>query len=296
MNAQETLDVLGPPNVTFHEKPYRHYQIDGRRVASVTQVIGLMDKPALKHWAQREAVYGVAALVQQYGSADGIFRDADRLEAALIGMGREIDARSFVDLYADQQTTLPWERPWDILRLLKSSEESITARMKQAADRGVAIHAVFEDYATSGKVPDVDLFPEAHRGYLTALGRFITAHRPKFKAAELVVGSRAHSFGGRLDVLAYMEVGDHYGLLDLKTNAKGRVYAVEHFLQVEAYALATTECGHDVGDFRGVVAVGADGSFQFRRSFATADDFLALLPAFQMRKRLERLDKQEAQG
>lgn len=296
MSEQATLDVLGKPDVTFHEKPYRHYQVDGRRVASVTQVIGLMDKPALKHWAQREAVYGVAALVQQYGEADGIFRDRDRLEAAIVGMGREVNAQSFVDLFTDQQTTLPWERPWDILRLLKQSEESITARMRQAADRGKAIHAVWEDYATTGKVPDVALFPPEHRGYLTGTARFIAAHRPKFVAAELVVGSRRHSFGGRLDFLAYLELGDDVCLLDLKTNAKGRVYAVEHFLQVEAYALAARECEVEVGDFRGVVAVGADGTFQFRRSFATADDFLTLLPAFQMRKRLERLDREAAKA
>lgn len=289
---QQTLDV-GPPAVEFFEKPYRHYKVNGLKVPSVTQIIGTcIDKSGpLKHWAQREAVAGVCALALQYGADDTVFRDPARLEAALLESGREINARAFVEVYEAQDCTLPWDRPEDVLRLLKQSEESINARMKAAADRGLAIHQAFEDYADTGKVPDPDLFPEAYRGYLRGLAAWIAKHRPRFLASELVVGSAKHGFGGRLDVLLVLERGDNHGLVDLKTNAKGRVYPVEHFLQVEAYALAAGECGHDVGDFSAVIAVGPDGTFEFRRSVADADHFLSLLPAYRAVKDIERKAK-----
>lgn len=272
--TQQTLDAT--PHVTFHEKPYRHYKVNGLKVPSVTQVIGLLDKPALKHWAQREAVNGVAALARQYGADDAIFRNAERLEHAILQSGREINAQTFVELYTAQDCSMPWDQPHNILRLLKQSEESINAAMKRAQQRGVAIHEVWETYAKTGELPDVEKFPEEHHGYLRATAAFITKFRPKFTQAEVVVGSAQHEFGGRLDFLAHIERGDQFGLLDLKTNAKGRVYLTTHSLQVEAYGLAARECGIDTGDFRAIVAIGADGSYELKRSIASEDDFLSL--------------------
>lgn len=287
-----TQQVLGPPDVTFHERPYRHYKVDGLRVPSVTQIIGLLDKPALKHWAQREAVNGVCELAIQYGADDAVLRDPERLEAAIVAMGREVNAATFADLYRAQQCTLPFDRPWDVLNLIKQSEVSINARMKQAAERGTAVHAALEAYSKDGAIPNPANYPEEWRGYIKGLCSFLAEHRPTFHGSEVVVGSREHRYGGRLDEFMTLKDETRRGLVDLKTNVRGRVYAVEHFLQVAAYEHAAVECGHEPTDFQAVLAIGPDGSWNLRESFATAQHFLSLLPAYHSVKELERLDKE----
>jgi hypothetical protein len=212
------------PQVTFHEKPWRHYKVNGLKVPSVTQVIGLLDKPALKFWAQRTAVEGVCTLALQYGHDDAIFRDPEALERAIVASGREVNAQSFVELFEAQECTLPFDRPGDVLRLLKSSEENINAVMRRAADRGSAIHGALESYAETGEQWNPDDYPDEYRGYLVSLAKWVVRWRPSFIASEVVVGSARHEFGGRLDHLLTLARDERTWLIDLKTNAKGEVY------------------------------------------------------------------------
>lgn len=285
------------PNVTFHEKPYRHYKVNGLKVPSVTQVIGLLDKPALKFWAQRTAVEGVAELAKQYGADDAVFRDAEALERAMIASGREINARTFVEVYEAQDCALPWDSPGDIVRKLRQGEEDINAVMKRAAERGTVLHEGLEEYGEHGPSALMpDKYKPEYRGYLSGMSKFLLEHRPKFVSSEVVVGSAVHEFGGRLDHMLTMEAKAGLGLLDLKTNRKGEVYPREHFTQVEAYKLAAEECGHGPFAWCAVVAVGENGTFQVRSSTARPETFLALLTAFRALKADEKAAKKAARS
>lgn len=298
--------------VDFAEKPYRTYKIDGLKVPSVTQVLGLLDKPALKWWAQKEAVRGVCELAMQYGADDAVFRDADALAEALIGAGGSATlppdwhavstadealraaAGLFVRVYEQQNCTLPFERPEDVLRLIRSSEVSITARMSQAAARGTTIHAAFEDYANDGKIPNPDEHPAEYRGYFIALAKAIVELQPRFHGSEVVVGSKQHRYGGRMDHLLTLRDESRRGLLDLKTNAKGQAYPVEHGLQLAAYQGAACEMGMPEPDFRAVLAVGANGNWDLVETSATPEQFYPLVPVYESLKSLEKDAKDQA--
>jgi hypothetical protein len=54
-------DTLAPPVVTF-ERGGRAYLVDGVRVPSVTQIVGILGKDGLAGWGQRVAVEGVVTL------------------------------------------------------------------------------------------------------------------------------------------------------------------------------------------------------------------------------------------
>lgn len=317
MSAQTALAVdewEGVPFVTtFHEKPWRHYQVHpnqtdtaaaleakkGVRVPSVTQVTGAtVDKsrPFTYH-AERETVAGLDTLNAQYGADDGIFRDPERLEAAILATGREFDARSIVELYESQQTTLPWGYPEDLLKILKDSEESGKAKLQRAADRGTSIHNALEEYAKTGKPFNPSDYPDEWRGYFTALARWLVKYRPTFHGSEVIVGSLRHRYGGRLDHHMTLDAKggtfdsfgvplEGRGLIDLKTG-KGRVYPVENFTQVAGYDLAGVESGLPPTDFQAVLAVGADGSYQFCRSTVGHDDFLVALEWLKRQRRTE---------
>lgn len=297
---------------TFHEKPWRHYQIhvgqtdvevalkakSGIRVPSVTGIGNKTINKAdpIKYWAQRTAVTAVDTLQAQYGADDGIFRNAERLEAAILAAGREVNAQSFVELYESQQTTMPWGYPDDLLNIVKQSEESIDAKMKAAQVRGQAIHKALEDYAESGKPFNPDDHPDEYRGYFQALAKWLVLWRPTFHGSEVVVGSARHRFGGRLDHHLTVEHSD-YGrvLADLKTG-KGKVYPVENFAQVEGYEIAAVESGYEPTNVRAVLAIGPDGNFEFRRSVANGEQFLRALAWFNDQKQIESDAKKAAKG
>ena len=308
MSEMTLADLLAqaPYKMDFTEKPYRTYKINGLKVPSVTQILGILDKPALKYWAQKEAVRGVCELAMQYGADDAIFRDADALAEALIGAGGVLElapdwhavatseealriaAQAFVRAYEQQNCTLPFDRPEDVLRLVKSGEVGIDARMKQAAERGTAIHSAFEDYANTGAFPNPSDYPEAYRGYLSALAKACLELKPRFHGSEVVIGSKRHRYGGRMDHFLTLRDETRRGLLDLKTSAKANVYAVSHGLQLAAYQGAAVEMGLPEPDFRAILAVGESGEWKIEETKATPEQFYALVPVYESVKQIER--------
>ena len=58
---------MTPPVVEFQAEPRRRYLVNGQPVPSVTQILGVLDKPALVWWAMRVGVEGACQL-QESGS------------------------------------------------------------------------------------------------------------------------------------------------------------------------------------------------------------------------------------
>lgn len=267
----ETVTPNGT-RIEFTTKPYRHYKIDGEKVASVTQVLDIIDKPALKWWGMKIGVAGCIELAHR-GVVDGI-ADAD---------------------------------PASLVSLLTQEKLTVNHVRREAADRGTRVHDALENWAKTKILPNPAEFVEEERGYIEALLAFIREVRPIPGGVEQIVGSKTQGFAGRGDLLrclipkpvivpwrkdakkdewatAFVPAGSW--LLDLKTSAS--VYD-EALIQVEAYEGASIEGGWEPTEYRGVVRVDEQGRYELVESCATYDEFLAALTLFKaMRKLKER--------
>jgi hypothetical protein len=74
-------------------------------------------------------------------------------------------------------------------------------------------------------------------------------------------------------------------LADLKTSAN--VYMESHGRQLEAYELASVECGYEPTVARGIINVSADGTYKLVRSKCTSDDFLNVLRVWHDNQRIK---------
>lgn len=233
--------------VTFHQKPYRHYQIhrngQTRKVASVTQVLGVLDKSdALVGWATNLTCEGIHKLVRR--------------------RGYEIPGH--------------WRQLQGDLRAAGLDHKSATG---EAALRGTTIHKMFEDWVNERKIPNANEHPEAWRGYIRALASWLMAMTDAgadFEVAEVIVGSARHGFAGTCDTVAVTQGKDGQRVRwDLKTSRQ--VYARSHFRQLAAYELASVEMGYEPTDKQAIVVLRGDGTHDVGWSFATAQDFLNVL-------------------
>ena len=260
--------------ITFHEKPHRHYKINGERVASVTQVLDVIDRPALKWWGMKVGVAGVLELVREHNLRPE-FSSVEEIVGTTGAPG-----------------------------LLTQHKLTVNHVREQAAARGTRVHDALEVWSHNRVRPNPLDYPEEERGYIRGLLTFIDEISPEPDGIEVMVGSVTHEFAGRCDLLRALVREPRIGtvaidkegnalrgiipagryLLDLKTSAS--IYD-EAMLQVEGYEGASVECGWEPTDFRAVVRVSEDGRYEFVRSEATYDDFLAARQLFDAMRRLK---------
>jgi hypothetical protein len=161
----------------YNEKSRRH-KIDGKSAPSVTQILGILEKPGLSWWGWKIACDGLA-------------------EAQSQGMGVPDDGREMQDM-------------------LKNMQFTPARSLSSAGDRGSIVHNAAEDWAKDGEVPNPANFAKEHRGYIQALAKWISDDEPQFLETEVVIASRKHGFVGKFDFLA--EIGDHKVIGDYKTS------------------------------------------------------------------------------
>jgi hypothetical protein len=243
----------GSPCTCKPKHGWRHYTVHGEVVASVSQIVGVVDKSGpLQGYAARVTREGVVKLLQarKFRIRDESLEDAQRrLDRTLYALG----------FHYKQQTS-------------------------DAQDRGTAIHKMGEDWVDFGKIPNPqDVKPE-WRGWARALAKFLRECQPEFHESEIMVGSARYGFAGRRDTVATCVAGkgkltrDGRGLIDYKTS-KG-IYPKSQYVQIAGYDLGGIECGHEPTDWQAIVQLGEDGSYSVGYSTATHDDFLAYLAAF----------------
>jgi hypothetical protein len=226
--------------IEYRDASHRYWlHRDGVRSAaiSVTTALKVLDKPALVGWAERMGAEAALRL-ERAGELSGIAVE-------------------------------------DVLSAIRARGEGADAKRDAGAERGTAIHEALRIYCSEGTVPNVGDFAEPVRGYVQALCRWLVSVQPEPIAVEQIVGSPAHGFAGRFDLLA--NVDGRRTVVDLKTSA--RVYA-EHHLQTAAYMLALEECGVEPAERGIIVAVGADGTFHGPQCCADASHYLAVLGAY----------------
>jgi hypothetical protein len=232
-------------------------EYDWVEVPSVTTVNGVIDKSgALTWWGQ-----GIGALGTLRLQALGV--DLGTV-LSLLAAGALDDARKAV---------------CDLLTANKISTNHVR---DDASDRGVNVHAAFEQWANDQRItPQPIVFEEHEQGYVQGLRDFLTAitvGEPTEIEAEVMVASLKRRFAGRYDLRLRLnkpaqivtrtypvrkdkveEIPAGTYLLDLKTSKD--VYDT-HYLQLEAYEGASVECGYEPTDYRGVIHVTAGGKYE----------------------------------
>jgi hypothetical protein len=282
-NGEDQAASQTTPNgweIVYEPKPKRLYRVQGTEVPSVTEILRILDKPALSWWGQCIGISGLLQLRQ---------------------MGLDIDT-----LIRQKPPDLEWDEYAKMFASGPLNDNKLTTNhvRDKAGMRGKSVHDALNRYAVDGVMPNPREYPEHEQGYVIGLVAFLM-DTPSLEpqAAELMVGSREHGFAGRYDLRArtsrpHRVVTKVYpkkpavattmpagtGLFDLKTSVD--VFP-ENGLQLGAYEMASTECGHDETDYQVVIQFGKDGRYQARRSTATGKDFLAIKGAWEAYRRVE---------
>jgi hypothetical protein len=173
----------------------------------------------------------------------------------------------------------------------------------KAADRGTFVHDILERLGQEGEVPsatEIDsTYSEEIRGHVRAVIAWYLDYRPTFVATEVQVTSK-HGFAGRYDLRCFIDLhlrdeldlqqGDQRALclVDLKTSKD--VNPLTHVPQLSGYELASVEMGFPPTDAQFVLQTRPDGTYQFKQSWSTAEDFLAYLGALKAIRRIEAND------
>lgn len=180
------------------------YSLDGKRIPSVTTLLGNLSKPALIYWAAKEG----AAAVGEYLESVQHYDD---------------------DLHG------PWAKitDGDIRHVMELARTAHTKRKNAAAAKGNRVHAAIDtfhrDYFNFELPDDGDPARIAVEAFL----RWWTESGLRVVSVERKVVDAAGRYAGRLDLLC--ESDDALIVADTKTS--GGIYP-EHVLQNAAYAQA----------------------------------------------------------
>jgi hypothetical protein len=168
--------------IRYEPKPKRRYLIGYSalmEVPSVTEILRVLDKPALSWWGM---CCGISAVFQ------------------MRQLGLDID-----EVIRQKPSELEW---YEYAKLFASgpvSEHKLTTNhvRDSAGVRGKSVHDALQRYATTGTIPDPKEYPPHEQGYVIGLVAFlfdVPSLEPE--AAELMVGSLEHRYAGRYDLRA----------------------------------------------------------------------------------------------
>jgi hypothetical protein len=163
------------------KSPTRWYVVNGETVASVTQILDVLHKPALVWWGMQIGVKGLRALRDDYENL----------------------------LEHDEET---------LVELLTENKLTVNHIRDAAATRGQSVHAALEAFARERTIPSLIAFPEEDRGYVQALAQWLYDVKPEFLATEVMVGSAEHGYAGRYDLRVRLDGRE--GIVDAKTSKK----------------------------------------------------------------------------
>lgn len=280
--------------IVFCVKPKRQYFVNGVAVPSVTEVLEILDKPALPWWGMTIGVKGVSKLLN-LADENGIpaLRFAQQDDLMRFAMNR----LGQWDFASDE----------DIVELLKSYKLTTNHVKEEAATRGLTVHDAFEAWGVTGELPDPEkldddgdpLFLADEKAYVTALRSFLEVAGDSLETVEqeVVVASSEYGFAGRFDWLGkctkdFKAITKVYPkakpkqilfpagscLLDLKTSKD--VY-ISHAAQLAAYGRGLVESGYEHPENRAVIQVGKDGRYQLRIvNVAFEDTYAKILGAY----------------
>lgn len=212
---------------------YRYANGDAKRIIlpSVTTICGdVLPKPGLPPWSEAHGIIGALEAVQR-----GL------LDPAM----------------STERPPKPGDHP--AVQIVRKAHLGADDARDTAADRGLNVHAILEQFMNTGRGPNPADHPEPHRPFIRGLVRWLLWADPEPVAVELLVADPDRGYAGRADLIA--RIGDRLTLVDLKTNPYGAIWDSAH-LQVELLRQAEERHGEHRPDGQLLVSVDATGSFR----------------------------------
>jgi hypothetical protein len=222
----------------------RSYTLGAVELDSVSSIVGCLEKQALYGWHEDMGARGAAAAASA-GELDGVPEGEIIQRVRQLGLGAE-------------------------------------ARRGEAADRGKAIHAVFERFARDGEPPNPADFPPEWLPWIRGATTAWLALGAEPLESEEIVCDPDRGYAGRFDLLGLVD--EQRTLVDYKTG-KGKIYPEAHY-QTRLYADAIEACGCEPVERIIIVGVDDQGGFELVECVATREDCEALLAVARSRKRV----------
>lgn len=155
------------------------YQVEGRVAYGVTNIVGVIDKPALRYWAVNQAI--------------------ENLKLNL-PVGKPLDEV-------------------EISRLLESAKKAHTETAGKAADIGTMIHEWVESCIkklVAGEKPPKRPVNKEMNQAVSGFAKWVKENKVKFLLSERKVYSVAYNYAGTLDVEAV--INGRPAIIDVKTS------------------------------------------------------------------------------
>jgi hypothetical protein len=195
----------------------RFYDANGRKLPSVTTILGALAKPALVGWAAREERNSILA------SSYAVYKE-------------EVEAMGLQGVDRGE-----WQR---LVLEVNGEQQAHRKAMQAAATIGTTVHEVIEKALRTEIQTGVATTFLAHDGgqkVTECLEKWLEWRRQvdlKVIAVEKRLASQDYGFAGTLDLLA--EVDGEVSVIDFKT---GKAIYAESYLQNCAYRVALAEEG-----------------------------------------------------
>jgi hypothetical protein len=253
------------------------YRLNSEKVDSVTQILDKGEpKPALTWWGFRVGMAGVLRALAESKVSLG----------ALTAWDWEYVIKPGID--AKHPDCDRPAKPRSKLEALVVGElrHSPNHIKEDKGTLGTSIHNAAESTGVTGRVPRIEEFPEADRGYLQAFARFWLDHDPEVLLQEVIVASWTHRFAGRFDLVARTAA---HGRARFDYKTAGGIYA-SNDVQMSGYDLAQAEMYATTGDEQFAPVDGSylvhlrpDGTYEVVPATIDHADFLGELVAVRQR-------------
>jgi hypothetical protein len=207
-----------------------------QRIPSVTTICdSILPKDGLPPWAERQGIRGALEAIR----------------------------RGLLTLDTDDDTAV---------RTVRANKLGADAARDEAADRGLNMHRLLEEYMLFGRVPNPAEHPIPHRPFIRGLVKWLIHADPEPLAVEMLVADPDERYAGRLDLLAGLRVRGRLRtvLVDLKSQEKGAIYEAAH-VQVQLYRRAEDRHGDSKIEDARIVVVDGFGGFREMDLIATED-------------------------
>jgi len=167
--------------------------------------------------------------------------------------------------------------PADAVKLVRLLKLGADNARDTAADRGINVHALVEEYLRTGEAPRHDEHPVEHHGYITSMCGWLLKNDPQPESIEELVCNPAAGYAGRRDLVA--RAGGFRIGFDFKTQERGQIFSGSH-LQLRMYESAAIATGDDPCHFLKVVVFPADGAEAREMPCAATEETLAAALAY----------------
>lgn len=174
------------------------------------------------------------------------------------------------------------------VQVVRSEKLGAEAERERAADRGLNVHALLEEYMTTGTAPNPSKHPEPHRGFITGMVKWLIAADPEPVMIEELVASPGDGYAGRMDLLAKTHTIGGRALtgIDVKTQENAGIYLQAH-VQLALYIRGHVFCGGEPPGRGLVVVFSQDGEYREAELAITDQAALAALEWYRFARPVE---------